>query len=188
MDEQNTIVTGKDITMGLYSQTPCFRYEDPEYSMLQAINKFEVTHVFTQDSHYRYDIDINSTFLYGSPIEPVKLFSSDEYTGRLWEVDQSRLVESDWWRNSTVEIYGNGEHHGDFIWLENGSQFDLLENTAINRIFQTKAEIVLGDIFDVLTQNRQNLLCDSLESCSEYNRIDHIESNWAIWMIKTDSF
>ena len=187
LDEQNTIVTGKDITMGLYSQTPCFRYEDPEYSMLQAINKFEVTHVFTQDSHYRYDIDINSTFLYGSPIEPVKLFSSDEYAGRLWEVDQSRLVESDWWRNSTVEIYGNGEHYGDFIWLENGSQFDLLENTAINRIFETKAEIVLGDIFDVLTQNRQNLLCDSLESCSEYNRIDHIESNWAIWMIKTDS-
>ncbi len=44
----------------------------------------------------------------------------------------------------------------------------------------------LGDIFDVLTQNRQNLLCDSLESCSEYNRTDHIESNWAIWMIKTD--
>lgn len=187
LDEQNTIVTGKDITMGLYSQTPCFRYEDPEYSMLQAISKFEVTHVFTQDSHFRYDIDINSTFLYGSPIEPVKLFSSNEYAGRLWEVDQSRLLESDWWRNSTIEIYGNGEHYGDFIWLENGSQFDLLENTAINRIFETKAEMFLGDIFDVLTQNRQNLLCDSLESCSEYNRTDHMESNWAIWMIKTDS-
>ena len=152
---------------------------------MQAINKFEATHVFTQDQHYRYDIDINSTFLYGSPIEPVKLFSSNEYTGRLWEVDQSRLTHSDWWRNSTIEIHGNGAHYGDFIWLENGSEFDLLENTAINRIYETNSEIFLGDIFDILTQNRQNLLCDSLEACSEFSRTAHLELNWAIWMIRT---
>ena len=109
--EQTTIVTGRDITMGLYSEMPCFRYEDPEYSMLQAINKFEPTHVFTQDTQYRYDIDVNSTFLFGSPIEPIKVFSSYKYVGRLWEVDQERLVQSDWWRNSPIEVKGNGTHY-----------------------------------------------------------------------------
>ena len=185
--EQTTIITGKDITMGLYSQMPCYRYEDPEYPMLQAINKFDPTHVFTQDMQYRYGIDVNSTFLFGSPIEPVKVFSSDKYVGRLWEVDQSRLVQSDWWRNSTIEINGSGAHYGDFIWLENGSNFELLEDTAIHRIFETNSERVLGGIFETLVQNRQNLLCDSLESCSEYSRTDHLEHNWAVWMIKVDS-
>ena len=47
LDEEVTIITGIDITMGLHSQIPCYRYEDPEYSMLQAINKFTPTHVFT---------------------------------------------------------------------------------------------------------------------------------------------
>ncbi|MCP2507820.1 MAG: hypothetical protein NLN64_05970 [Candidatus Thalassarchaeaceae archaeon] len=184
LDGKMTIVTGKDITMGLYSHTPCFRYEDPEYSMLQAINKFEATHVFTQDLQYRYDIDVNSTFLYGSPIEPVKVFSSNKYIGRLWGVDQSRLAQSDWWRNSTIEINGSGAHYGDFIWLENGSKFDLLEHTAIRQIYETKSKIVLGEIFDVLSQTRQNLLCDSVESCSDVNRSDHLEMNWAVWMVK----
>ncbi len=187
LDQQTTIVTGKDITMGLYSQTPCFRYEDPEYSMLHAINKFEATHVFTQDLQYRYDIDVNSTFLYGSPIEPVKVFSSNKYVGRLWEVDKSRLTQSDWWRNSTIEINGTGAHYGDFIWLANGSNFDLLEHTAIHRIYETNSEGTLGNIFDVLTQNRQDLLCDSVESCSEVKRTNRLEMNWAVWMIKTDS-
>lgn len=185
--EQTTIVTGRDITMGLYSQMPCFRYEDPKYSMLQAINKFEATHVFTQDTQYRYDIDVNSTFLYGSPIEPVKVFSSNQYVGRLWEVDQSRLAQSDWWRNSTIEVNGSGAHYGDFIWLEGGSNFVLLEHTAIHRIYETNSKMVLGDIFDTLAQNRENLLCDSIEDCSEVSRIDHLEQNWAVWMIKTDS-
>tara|TARA_B110001452_G_scaffold264847_1_gene268543 strand:- start:54 stop:1892 length:1839 start_codon:yes stop_codon:yes gene_type:complete len=184
--EPTTIVTGIDITMGLYSQMPCFRYEDPKYSMLQAINKFEATHVFTQDVHYRYDIDINSTFLYGSPIEPVKVFSSEEYVGRLWKVDQSRLTQSDWWRNSTIEVNGNGMHYGDFVWLENGSNFELLEHTAVHRIYQVNTEMVLQEIFDVLAHNPQRLLCDSAEDCSQYSRTEHLEQNWAVWMVKVN--
>ena len=184
--EPTTIVTGSDITMGLYSQMPCFRYEDPKYSMLQAINKFEATHVFTQDVHYRYDIDINSTFLYGSPIEPVKVFSSEEYVGRLWKVDQSRLTQSDWWRNSTIEVNGNGMHYGDFVWLENGSNFELLEHTAVHRIYQVNTEMVLQEIFDVLAHNPQRLLCDSVEDCSQYSRTEHLEQNWAVWMVKVN--
>jgi hypothetical protein len=185
LDKEATIVTGIDITMGLYSQTPCFRYEDPEYSMLQAINKFDPTHVFTQDQQYRYDIDINATFLFGSPIEPDKLFSSDKYIGRLWEVNETRLEDSDWWRNSTIEVHGNGAHYGDFIWLENGSNFDLLEDTGVYRIYETNSGIILGDIFEVLTLNRENLLCDSVKECSNFNRYEHLDMEWAVWMIKT---
>ena len=186
-DKNSIVVTGRDITMGLYSQTPCFRYEDPEYPLLQAINKFEATNVFTQDLQYRYDIDINSTFLFGSPIEPVKEYTSNNRTGRLWQVDAVRMNHSDWWRNNTIEVNGNGAHFGDFVWLENGSNFELLEDTAIHRIYQVNTEMVLQEVFDVLAHNRQNLLCDTIEGCSHYNRTEYLEQNWAVWMIKTDS-
>ena len=187
VERKNRIVTGKDITMGLYSETACFRYEDQEYSMLQAINKFQASHVFTQDTQFRYGIDINSTFLFGSPIEPIKEYTSNERTGRLWQVNSDRLTQSDWWRNSTVEMNGSGAHYGDFIWLENGSEFELLEETAIQRIYQVNTDLVLEEIFEVLANNRQKLLCDSVEGCSEYNRTDHLEHTWAVWMVRTDA-
>lgn len=186
-DKNSRVITGRDITMGLFAETPCFRYEDQNFPMLQAINKYHASHVFTQDTEFRYGIDINSTFLFGSPIEPVKEYTSNERIGRLWQVNSERLSHSDWWRNSTIEINGSGSHYGDFILLEDGSNFELLEDTAIHRIYKTNSEMVLGDIFETLVQNRQNLLCDSLESCSEYSRTDHLEQNWAVWMMKTDS-
>jgi hypothetical protein len=185
--DQIVIITSRDTTMGLFAETPCFRYEDQEFPMLQAINKFQASHVFTQDSDYMYDIDINSTFLFGSPIEPVKEYTSNERTGRLWEVNSARLDQSDWWRNSTIEINGSGEHYADFIWLEGGSNFNLLENTAISKIYETDSKLVLAEVFDVLSQTPQNLLCDSSESCISISRSEHHETNWAVWMVKTDS-
>lgn len=186
LNESAIVVTGVDITMGLYSETPCYRYEDPEYSMLQAINKFDATHVFTQDSQYRYDIDVNSTFLFGSPIEPVEVFTSKEFTGRLWSVDQSRLEQSDWWRNSTVQISGSGVHYGDFVWLEASSDFEMLESTAIVRILELDSTLELDAAFDILAVSPEDLLCDSLESCSSFSRGEHLGQNWAVWMTNAD--
>ena len=186
LNESAIVVTGVDITMGLYSETPCYRYEDPEYSMLQAINKFDATHVFTQDSQYRYDIDVNSTFLFGSPIEPVQVFTSKEFTGRLWSVDQSRLEQSDWWRNSTVQISGSGVHYGDFVWLEASSDFEMLESTAIVRILELDSTLELDAAFDILAVSPEDLLCDSLESCSSFSRGEHLGQNWAVWMTNAD--
>ena len=186
-DKSSRVITGMDITLGLYAETPSYRYEDPNYPMLQAINKFQASHVFTQDTLFRYDIDINSTFLFGSPIEPVKEYTSNEHIGRLWKVNSDRLDQSDWWRNSTIEVNGNGAHFGDFVWLENGSNFELLEDTTIRRIYEVNTELVLGEIFEVLANNRQNLLCDSVEVCSEYSRTDHLEQNWGVWMTRTDA-
>ena len=187
IETNSIIITGMDITLGLYGEAASYRYEDQDFPMLQSINKFQASHVFTQDTRFRYGIDINSTFLFGSPIEPVKEYTSNERTGRLWEVDSVRLTQSDWWRNSTIEVYGSGAHYGDFIWLENGSNFEPLEDTAIHRIYQVNTERVLQEIFDVLAMNRQNLLCDSVEECSEYSRTEHLEQNWAVWMVKTDA-
>jgi hypothetical protein len=187
LSDDSTLITGRDITMGLYSQTPSFRYEDPEYSMLQAINKFDATHVFTQDSGYRYDIDINATFLFGSPIEPVKVFSANGYSGRLWEVDTTRLEQSDWWRNSTVEISGNGMHYGDFIWLENNSDFKMLDGTVIYRIYGGVSMLGLEGVFDVLSKQTEGLICNSIEDCSEFNRNEHLDVNLGIWMTKTSN-
>ena len=186
LSDDSTLITGRDITMGLYSQTPSFRYEDPEYSMLQAINKFEATHVFTQDSGYRYDIDVNATFLFGSPIEPVKVFSYNEYSGRLWEVESSRMEQSDWWRNSTVEITGSGVQYGDFVWLENDSDFQMLDNTEIYRIYGTPTQLELHEVFSVLSERPEDLICNSVEDCSEFNRNEHLGTNLGIWMIKMD--
>jgi len=185
-DDQSRVITGRDITMGLYSKTPCFNYENPEYPMLHAINKFDATHIFTQDSEYHYDIDVNSSFLFGSPIEPVKVFSSNDYTGRLWEVNSVRLEQSDWWKNTTVEINGSGVHYGDFIWLEADSNFTLLENTAVYRIYQTKTELNLANVFEAINNNLQTVLCNSLEDCSGILREDHVDHNWAVWMTKTN--
>ena len=187
LSDNSTIITGKDITMGLYSQTPSYRYEDPKYSMLQAINKFEATHIFTQDKGYRYDIDINATFLLGSPIEPVKVFSADKYKGRLWDVESTRLEQSDWWRNSTIEINGTGVKHGDFMWLEVDSNFDLLNNTAIYQIYETDSKLNLDEVFEVLSERPEDLMCSSIQDCSVYNRSEHLDSNWAVWMTKIDS-
>jgi hypothetical protein len=186
LNETSIVVTGIDITMGLYSETPCYRYEDPEYSMLQAINKFDATHVFTQDSQYRYDIDVNSTFLFGSPIEPVQVFTSNDFTGRLWSVDSSRLEQSDWWRNSTVQIQGDGAHYGDFVWLEASSDFEILEHTAIYRIHEVESALDLDDMFEVLVDTPEDLLCDSLESCSSFSRSEHLGQNWAVWLTNTN--
>ena len=184
--DDSSLVTGNDISIGLYSQTPSFRYEDPEYSMLQAINKFEATHVFTQDSAYRYDIDINATFLLGSPIEPVNVFSAGDFNGRLWEVDSTRLEQSDWWRNSTVQIKGTGVHYGDFIWLETDSNFEALDNTSIYRIYQTDSDLDLNEVFDVLSLREKDLLCNSIEDCSSFVRSEHLDSNWGVWMTQID--
>ena len=186
LSDQPTLVTGKDITMGLYAQTPSFRYEDPEYPMLQAINKFEATHVFTQDSEYRYDIDINATFLLGSPIEPVKVFSDDKYSGRLWEAESTRLEQADWWRNSTVQIYGTGVHYGDFVWVEINSNFEAPDDTAIYRIYETDLDLDLTEAFDVLSQQEADLICNSIEQCSSFVRSEHLDSNWGVWMTQID--
>jgi hypothetical protein len=101
-------------------------------------------------------------------------------------VDSSRLEQSDWWRNSTVQIHGNGSHYGDFVWLKASSDFEMLENTAIYRIHEVESTLELDDMFEVLVDTPEDLLCDSLESCSSFSRSEHLEQNWAVWLTNTN--
>lgn len=182
LPDDSVIITGLDITMGLHAQTPAYRYEDPDFPMLQAIAKFNATHAFTHNKNYRYDIDVNATFLFGSPIDPVQSFESNGFKGWLWKVNQSRLVESDSLQNTTLSLSGGGVHSGDFIWLKPNSNVDLPEGTSIRAIYETNNSLDLSVLFDVLSKDRRALLCDDVISCSEHNREDHIENTWGAWL------
>ena len=157
--------------MGLHAQTPTYCYEDPNYAILQAVEKFDATHLFTQQSGYLFEghVDINTTFLFGSPIEPVSKHESNGYVGYLWEVNDTRLQTANHWQNTTVNITGTGEQSGDFLWLNSGSTVELPESTAIRTIYETPTDKNLDEIHDVLSNNRTELLCDSIASCSGYD-------------------
>ena len=184
---ETVLLTGLDITMGLHAETPAYRYENPEYPVLHALHKFESTHIFTQNSNYRYDIDVNATFLLGSPADPDLAFEKEPYIGLLWEVNQTRLNQADYWQNTSVEIFGDGQQHGDFAWLEQGATFLPPENSSVSRIYATHNDLQLLSAFDVLANNRSALLCDSVVECSVYDRTDQIELNWGVWFTETVS-
>ena len=174
------LITGKDITMGLHSQTESYRPEDQYYPYLQAIDKFEATHIFTQDRRYRFDIDVNESFLFGSPIEPLSKISVNGETGRIWEVDHSRLEQADYWQNNSLDI-DSSIQSGDFVWVPSGKNFELPDNVAVFRILATGSELDLDELFDAhITPSL--LMCDSQISCSSIDRSNHIEENWAFWV------
>ena len=186
LPKETVIITTRDITMGLHAQTPTYCYEDPNYAILQAVEKFDATHLFTQQSGYLFEghVDINTTFLFGSPIEPVSKHESNGYVGYLWEVNDTRLQTANHWQNTTLNIIGTGEQSGDFLWLNSGSTVELPESTAIRTIYETPTDKNLDEIHDVLSNNRTELLCDSIASCSGYDRNERLGTNWAVWLVE----
>ena len=180
LEDDSVIITGSDITIGLHSQTESYRPEDRYYPYLQAIDKFEATHIFTQDRRYRFDIDVNESFLFGSPIEPVSAISVNGETGRIWEVNHSRLEQADYWQNNSLDI-DSSIQSGDFVWVSSGIDFELPDNVTIFRILATGSELDLDELFDAhITPSL--LMCDSQLSCSSIDRSEHIEENWAFWV------
>lgn len=180
LPDETILITGKDITMGLHSQTESYRPEDQYYPYLQAIDKFEATHIFTQDRRYRFDIDVNESFLFGSPIEPVTAISVNGETGRIWVVNNSRLEEADYWQNNSLDI-DSSIQSGDFVWVPSGKNFELPDNVSVFRILATGPELDLDEVFDAhITPSL--LKCDSQTSCSLIDRSDHLEENWAFWV------
>ena len=78
-------------------------------------------------------------------------------------------------------------HFGDFVWLENGSNFELLEDTAVHRIYQVNTEMVLQESFRrPRPQSRKGYSVIQLKDCSHYSRTEHLEQNWAVWMVKVN--
>ena len=180
LPDETVIITGRDITMGLHSQTESYRPEDQYYPYLQAIEKFDATHIFTQDKRYRFDIDVNESFLFGSPIEPLTSISVNGETGRIWEVNQSRLKQADYWQNNSLDI-DSSIQSGDFVWVPSNTNFELPDNVSVFRILSTGDSLDLDELFDAHI-NPSLMKCDSEESCSSIDRSTHLEENWAFWV------
>jgi hypothetical protein len=180
LEDDSVIITGSDITMGLHSQTETYRPENQYYPYLQAIEKFDATHIFTQDQRYRFDIDVNASFLFGSPIEPLSSISVNGETGRIWEVNHSRLEQADYWQNNSLDI-DSSIQSGDFVWVPSNTNFELPDNVSIFRILATGDSLNLDDLFNAHI-NPSLLKCDSKESCSSIGRSTHLEENWAFWV------
>ena len=182
LDDDAVIITGRDINVGLHSQTESYRPEDQTYPFLQAINKFDATHVFTQDVKYRFDIDVNEILLFATPIEPVSSISVESNTGRLWAVDENRLETADFWRNHSLDFGTGTSRMGDFVWIQPSGSFQVPENIVISRIVVTDSGLDLTTIFDAITLENSNLLCSDVESCKEFQRDDWLSHGWAVWL------
>ncbi|DAC66091.1 MAG TPA: hypothetical protein D7I13_06335, partial [Candidatus Poseidoniales archaeon] len=55
---------------------------------------------------------------------------------------------------------------------------------AIRTIYETPTDKNLDEIHDVLSNNRTELLCDSIASCSAYDRDERLGTNWAVWLVE----
>ena len=179
------VITGKDITFALYSSTESYRYEDPNDPINHAIEKFQATHVYTDSKFYRYDIDINYTFLFGSPIEPYKSFESEYNSGYLWSVNQSRFANISQWLEYPLEIDGGGVSHGDFALIGENSTLETHSNASVYRIVEFSGDVDLESLFETLAGGSQDgrVLCGSVTQCAGIDRLDHVETKWAVWVV-----
>lgn len=179
LSDGDTVVTGRDITFGLYATVPAYRYENPERPFLHAIEKFDATHVFSQDIDYRYDIDVNATWLLGSPLEPVTSVTVDGRTGRLWEVNFTRWAEADAWRTYTGQA--NATAGGDFRWFAPGMAVVNPEGAVPHRMVQTGSTLDMPTIFDALVNRTEAVACDSVASCENVVTDASSSEAWAVW-------
>ena len=179
LSDGDTVVTGRDITFGLHAATPAYRYENPERPFLHAIEKFGATHVFSQDTDYRYDIDVNATWLLGSPLEPATSVTVDGRTGRLWEVNITRWVEADAWRAYTGQA--NATAGGDFRWFAPGMAVASPEGAVPHRMVRTGSTLDMPTVFDALVNRTELVACDSVASCEHVVTVPSSSGAWAVW-------
>jgi len=179
LDEGDVVVTGLDITFGLHATSPAYRYENPEQPFLHAIEKFEATHVFTQDSHHRYDIDVNPTWLFGSPIEPLTSVTEDGHTGRLWAVNTTRWAEAQAWATHTGPA--NATAGGDFRWFAPGTSVVDIDGAVPHRIVRTGHVLDMPSVFDALANNSETVLCNSVSACANAATAEAANQAWAVW-------
>ena len=185
LPDGSVVLTGKDITFGLYAKTESYPYVDPNDPINHAIGKFGATYVYTDSEFYVYDIDVNYTFLYGSPIEPYMSFESDYNSGYLWAVNESRFENISRWVDSPIEIIGNGESHGDFALLMGDSTLNVQDDFRIYRVAEFDGEVDLEGLFAGIAGNQddERILCGSVEQCSEIEWQDRLAAAWAVWVV-----
>jgi hypothetical protein len=185
LPDEAIVLTGKDITFGLYASTESYRYIEPSNPINHAIEMFDATHIYTDSKFYRYDIDVNYTYLYGSPIEPQKSFHSEYNTGFVWTVNESKMENISLWSEVPLIINGAGTSYGNFALLEANATLSSHPSADIYRIIELNNSQELSSIFDVLSTSVEDnrIICSSITSCEQFNREDNMGSIWAIWVV-----
>ena len=135
--------------------------------------------MFSQDTDYRYDIDVNATWLLGSPLEPAVSVTVDGRTGRLWKVNITRWPEADSWRTHTGQA--NATAGGDFRWFAPGVSVVNPEGAAPHRMVRTGKTLDMPAVFDALVNRTEAVACDSVASCGNVVLNTPPSEAWAVW-------
>ena len=185
LPDEAIVLTGKDITFGLYASTEAYRYVEPTNPINHGIDMFDATHIYTDSAFYRYDIDINLTYLHGSPIEPEKSFHSDYNSGFLWTVNKSKMENISLWEDEPLEINGVGSSYGNFAFLEANATLFSHSSTDVYRIIHLSNTAEMEELFNILSQDGfdDRIICSTITSCEQYSREENMESIWAVWLV-----
>ena len=182
-------VTGTSAwNLELYSSVTSYQFNNSDDPVYNSIIDFEATHVLTQTRGWRYDVDVNWTYLYGSPIQPFEDYWSGLTEGYLWSVDEQRLESHNWWINQTISLTGEGDVYADFMYLQPGTMFELPLDTGPTRIIQIQNDSTLPTAYRAVSGSwtTAEILCDSLDECEELQRTDYQDQRWLVWVSKSE--
>lgn len=187
VNESAIFVTGTGAwNLELYSSITSYQFENYEDPVYNSILHFDATHLLTQTRGWRYDVDVNWSYLYGSPIEPFEYYWSGSTEGYLWSVDESRLSTHKSWVNQTIVLTGGGETFADFMFLEHGTMFEIPEGSSVSKIIRIENNSELSSAYQAMSGgwSTAEVLCDSTLKCSEFNRNDSLDQAWLAWVVE----
>ena len=185
VDDNASFVTGTSSwNLELYSGKTSNQFTNPNDPVYNSIIEYEASHLLTQTRGWRYDIDVNWTYLYGSPVMPFEDYWSGSTEGYLWNVNESRLSTHSWWMNQTITLLGDGSTFGDFMHLEHETMYIIPENTSISKIIYVKNDSELSSAYRAMSGGwtSAEVLCDSVAECREFSRSDYLDERWLMWV------
>ena len=187
VDDDAIFVTGTSaVNLELYSSVTSYQYNNSQDPVYNSIMDFEASHVFTQSRGWRYDVDVNWSYLYGSPIEPFEYYWSGSTEGYLWSINHSRLTSHTWWENQSIILTGEGETYADFLYLKQNATYELPGNTSVSKIIRSGNNSDLSNAYFAMSGGWSNaeILCNTIQDCEGFSRLDYLDESWLMWVIK----
>ena len=182
LPDGSILLAGNDITVGLYATNEAYRFGPSTDPVADSILVVDGTHVFTHTSMNRFSFELNWTYLLGSPMTPLADVSTENVNGYVWEVDPSRLDERRWWLENPGAVNGTGGQSADMVWLGEEATFSWPDNTAPHLIVRYDGPLPNAGVFNaLLSEEHPDVLCRTLESCSELERSTHYDEQWLMW-------
>ena len=187
VDDEAVFVTGTSaVNLELYSSITSYQYNNSQDPVYNSIMDFKASHVLTQSRGWRYDVDVNWSYLYGSPIEPFEYYWSGSTEGYLWSVNDSRLASHAWWENQTITLNGEGETFADFIYLKQNTTYEIPGNTTVSKIIRSGNNSELSSAYYAMSGEWSNaeILCDTRQNCEGFNRTHSLDETWLVWVVE----